>query len=67
MVFDILRVDDWMWISLPVELSGMVSAPLRERAAADGIKLTLTPFNGFYLGYQPPDELHERMEIYGEK
>lgn len=62
--FDGLRVDDWMWVSLPVELSGMLSTPLRERAAGGGIALTLTPFNGAYLGYLLPDDLHEQMDLY---
>lgn len=62
--FDALRVDNWVWVALPLEPSGMLSGPWRTRAKADGIALTLTPFNGYYLGYLLPDEFYEDTRIY---
>ncbi len=62
--FDILRIDEQIWITLPVELSGMKSAALREKAAQQGFTLTLSCFNGDYLGYVLPDEHYRDGKLY---
>lgn len=62
--FGVLRVDDWIWISLPVELSGMISASLREEARERGFELTLSCFNGNYLGYVLPDKYYRDGKLY---
>ena len=61
----VLRIDDRLWAGVPFEVSGMLSKPLRERAARSGLDgLTLSNFSGDYLGYLIPDELYLDGEVY---
>lgn len=63
-LFSCLRLDDHVWIGMPVELSGMISPALRDRARQLGLALTLTCFNGDYLGYVIPDSLYGDATLY---
>ncbi|HUE96144.1 MAG TPA: neutral/alkaline non-lysosomal ceramidase N-terminal domain-containing protein [Longimicrobiaceae bacterium] len=62
--FSGLLLNDRLWIGMPVELSGILSPDLRGRAAAHELALTLTCFNGDYLGYVIPDDLYEDAALY---
>ncbi len=62
--FDWVRLDDLLWVTLPVEYSGMLSAPLRRKAQALGLTLVLTCFNGEYLGYVLPDRHYKQFGLY---
>ena len=37
----------------------MLSHPLRTEAKSAGIQLTITPFNGDYIGYVLPENLYD--------
>lgn len=59
-----LALDEHIWLGLPVELSGMLSPTMRSHARQLGWRLHLSCFNGDYLGYVLPDDLHADLSLY---
>ena len=55
----LVRMDEHRLAGLPVEISAMLSAPLRAEAARGGIRLCVTPFNGDYVGYVLPPVVYD--------
>ncbi len=47
------------WVSLPLELSGEISAKLRARARQTGRTLVVSAFGGEYAGYVVPREAYD--------
>ena len=59
------RLDDHLWVGVPFEVSGMLSKPLREQAWATGFSgLTISSFQGDYLGYLIPDSIYAEGDKY---
>ena len=56
---------DHLWVGVPLEVSGLLSKPLREQARAAGFAgLTISSFQGDYLGYLIPDSIYAEGEKY---
>ncbi|MEQ1838969.1 MAG: neutral/alkaline non-lysosomal ceramidase N-terminal domain-containing protein [Verrucomicrobiales bacterium] len=55
----LLRLDEHWLAGLPIEISAMLSAPLRAEALQRGVHLSITSFNGDYVGYVLPPEVFE--------
>lgn len=63
--FSALRLDDRLWVGVPFEVSELLSRPLRENARAHGFEgLTISSFQGDYLGYLIPDSIYAEGEEY---
>ena len=60
-----LRIDDRLWIGVPMETSGLLSKPLRTFARQSGLTgISISNFHGDYLGYVIPDALYADGSIY---
>lgn len=60
-----LRLDDHLWLGVPMEVSGLLSKPLRNFAVDSGLSgLTMSNFQGDYLGYVIPDALYADGSVY---
>ncbi len=60
-----LRLDDHLWLGVPVEVSGLLSKPLRRAARESGLPgLTTSNFHGDYLGYVIPDAVYADASVY---
>lgn len=57
-MFGLLRIDNILWLGLPMELSALLSIGLRESSALRGSQLALTCFSGDYVGYVVPDDVY---------
>ncbi len=53
-----LRLGDALWISTPCDFSGELALPLKEHFALRGRRLTVTSFNGDYIGYIIPGKYY---------
>jgi neutral ceramidase len=51
LTFGAVALDSLLLLHLPVEASGELSRALHESARAQGVALSVLPFNGSYLGY----------------
>ncbi len=49
-----LRMGDALWVSTPCDFSGELALPLKDHFALLGRRLTVTSFNGDYIGYVIP-------------
>jgi len=49
-----VRIDDTVWVSTPCDFSGELALVLKDHACTLGRRLTLTSFNGDYIGYVIP-------------
>jgi len=71
--FSVLRVGKDVLLGVPCEVSGEVSLAMKARAAANGVRLTVTSFSGHYHGYVPPDACYPRfryentLSLHGER
>jgi len=54
--FDILMMGNTLILTSSGEISGVFYAAWEEQAAAKGLNLIITTFNGGYIGYITPDE-----------
>lgn len=60
-----LRLDDHLWVGVPIELSGMLSKPLRSYAKESGLSgLTISNFQGDYIGYIVPNSVYTEGSSY---
>ncbi|MFK5922066.1 MAG: neutral/alkaline non-lysosomal ceramidase N-terminal domain-containing protein [Verrucomicrobiota bacterium] len=60
-----LRIDDHLWVGVPIEVSGLLSKPLRTYATEAGLSgLTISNFQGDYLGYILPNNLYIEGSAY---
>jgi len=53
-----VRLGDALWISTPCDFSGELALPLKEHFAPKGRRLTVTSFNGDYIGYIIPGKYY---------
>jgi len=53
-----VRFGDALWISTPCDFSGELALPLKEHFAPRGRRLTVTSFNGDYIGYIIPGKYY---------
>jgi neutral ceramidase len=49
-----VRLGQAIWVSTPCDFSGELALPLKEHFALRGYRLTVTSFNGDYIGYVVP-------------
>jgi hypothetical protein len=52
-------IDRHIWIGLPCDFSGELAVPLYEMARAKGYQLSITSFNGGYIGYVIEDKWYK--------
>lgn len=52
------RFDRTLWISTPCDFSGELAADLKSKARAAGARLSITSFNGDYVGYVIPSKYY---------
>lgn len=64
---EVLRLQDHLWVTVPVEFSSMLSAELHSVYAEKGFALTISCFNGDYLGYVLPDQHYPNGDLYEAK
>jgi hypothetical protein len=53
-----VRIGSAIWVSTPCDFSGELALHLREHAATAGLDLTVTSFNGDYIGYVIPGKYY---------
>ena len=53
-----LRLGDALWVSTPCDFSGKLALPLKDHFALRGRRLTVTSFNGDYIGYVIPSKYY---------
>jgi hypothetical protein len=53
-----VRIGRAIWVSTPCDFSGELALNLREHAATGGRDLTVTSFNGDYIGYVIPGKYY---------
>ena len=46
-----MKIDDFIWMTLPCELSGEYAIDLKNALALKGYRSIFSSFNGAYLGY----------------
>ena len=52
------RFDRTLWISTPCDFSGELAADLKAKARTDNRRLSITSFNGDYVGYVIPSKYY---------
>ncbi|WP_186753689.1 neutral/alkaline non-lysosomal ceramidase N-terminal domain-containing protein [Echinicola salinicaeni] len=58
--FDVLQIGNTIMISSSGEISGVFYEKWEKMAAAKGLNLIITSFNGGYMGYIIPDKYYEK-------
>lgn len=53
-----LKIDQFIWMTLPCELSGEYAVDLKNALALRGYRSMFTTFNGDYLGYVTPQKYY---------
>ncbi len=53
-----VRIGDTVWVSTPCDFSGELALVLKEHAQSRGRRLTVTSFNGDYIGYVIPTKYY---------
>ncbi len=53
-----VRINDSIWVSTPCDFSGELALTLKEHACTLGRNLTVTSFNGDYIGYVIPSRYY---------
>lgn len=53
-----VRINDSIWVSTPCDFSGELALTLKEHACTLGRNLTVTSFNGDYIGYVIPSKYY---------
>ncbi|MDX2001456.1 MAG: neutral/alkaline non-lysosomal ceramidase N-terminal domain-containing protein [Chitinophagales bacterium] len=53
---ELLRLGNLIWVGLPCDYSGELSVPLWQAAQQKGLQLSITSFNGGYMGYITHDK-----------
>lgn len=53
-----VRLGETIWVSTPCDFSGELALVLKEHALARGRRLTVTSFNGDYIGYVIPTKYY---------
>jgi neutral ceramidase len=56
----LLRIGNIVFAGMPCDFSGELVAPLEQLAAAQGLQLVITSFNGSYTGYITKDEYYHK-------
>ncbi len=68
----VCRLDDCCWVATPCDFSGELALDIKDHFAARGTRVTLTSFNGDYIGYVVPTRYYHHpgyesrlMSFYG--